>query len=61
MYIMPIWIQHSNYVISIISVFVSPSQRNDEEAVVDRGGYRSMVKTNFEKEEHEGTLCSTIP
>ncbi|XP_029540220.1 sodium-driven chloride bicarbonate exchanger-like isoform X2 [Oncorhynchus nerka] len=28
--------------------------RNDEEAVVDRGGYRSMVKTNFEKEELEG-------
>ncbi|CDQ57748.1 unnamed protein product [Oncorhynchus mykiss] len=29
-------------------------KRNDEEAVVDRGGYRSMVKTNFEKEELEG-------
>lgn len=29
-------------------------QRNDEEAVVDRGGTRSMLKTNFEKEELEG-------
>nr|XP_023695776.1 sodium-driven chloride bicarbonate exchanger-like isoform X3 [Paramormyrops kingsleyae] len=28
--------------------------RNDEEAVVDRGGSRSMLKTNFEKEELEG-------
>ncbi|XP_029566890.1 sodium-driven chloride bicarbonate exchanger isoform X3 [Salmo trutta] len=28
--------------------------RNDEEAVVDRGGTRSMLKTNFEKEELEG-------
>uniref|UniRef100_A0A8C7CPU5 Anion exchange protein n=2 Tax=Oncorhynchus TaxID=8016 RepID=A0A8C7CPU5_ONCKI len=33
---------------------VCPSQRNDEEAVVDRGGTRSMLKTNFEKEELEG-------
>nr|XP_029488878.1 sodium-driven chloride bicarbonate exchanger-like isoform X1 [Oncorhynchus nerka] len=30
------------------------SVRNDEEAVVDRGGTRSMLKTNFEKEELEG-------
>ncbi|KAG9349224.1 hypothetical protein JZ751_027667, partial [Albula glossodonta] len=29
-------------------------QRNDEEAIVDRGGTRSMLKTNFEKEELEG-------
>ncbi|XP_045066299.1 sodium-driven chloride bicarbonate exchanger-like isoform X1 [Coregonus clupeaformis] len=29
-------------------------KRNDEEAVVDRGGTRSMLKTNFEKEELEG-------
>ncbi|XP_018598740.2 sodium-driven chloride bicarbonate exchanger-like isoform X1 [Scleropages formosus] len=29
-------------------------ERNDEEAVVDRGGARSMLKTNFEKEELEG-------
>ncbi|XP_041927270.1 sodium-driven chloride bicarbonate exchanger isoform X1 [Alosa sapidissima] len=28
--------------------------RNDEEAVVDQGGARSMLKTNFEKEELEG-------
>uniref|UniRef100_A0A8C1VWT9 Anion exchange protein n=1 Tax=Cyprinus carpio TaxID=7962 RepID=A0A8C1VWT9_CYPCA len=27
---------------------------NDEEAVLDRGGTRSMLKTNFEKEELEG-------
>ena len=30
-------------------------QRTDEEAVVDRGGTRSMLNTNFEKEELEGT------
>ncbi|XP_015214446.1 sodium-driven chloride bicarbonate exchanger isoform X3 [Lepisosteus oculatus] len=29
-------------------------QRNDEEAVVDRGGTRSILKTHFEKEELEG-------
>uniref|UniRef100_A0A8C5R0Q1 Anion exchange protein n=1 Tax=Leptobrachium leishanense TaxID=445787 RepID=A0A8C5R0Q1_9ANUR len=29
-------------------------QRNDEEAVVDRGGTRSMLKTHFEKEDLEG-------
>lgn len=29
-------------------------QRTDEEAVVDRGGTRSMLNTNFEKEELEG-------
>ncbi|XP_016138231.1 sodium-driven chloride bicarbonate exchanger-like isoform X3 [Sinocyclocheilus grahami] len=29
-------------------------QRNDEEAVLDRGGTRSMLNTNFEKEELEG-------
>ncbi|XP_035266620.1 sodium-driven chloride bicarbonate exchanger-like isoform X1 [Anguilla anguilla] len=28
--------------------------RSDEEAVVDRGGTRSLLKTNFEKEELEG-------
>ncbi|KAG7502722.1 hypothetical protein JOB18_025184 [Solea senegalensis] len=28
--------------------------RTDEEAVVDRGGTRSMLNTNFEKEELEG-------
>uniref|UniRef100_A0A8C1P061 Anion exchange protein n=1 Tax=Cyprinus carpio TaxID=7962 RepID=A0A8C1P061_CYPCA len=28
--------------------------QNDEEAVLDRGGTRSMLKTNFEKEELEG-------
>uniref|UniRef100_A0A8C1M2A1 Anion exchange protein n=1 Tax=Cyprinus carpio TaxID=7962 RepID=A0A8C1M2A1_CYPCA len=28
--------------------------RNDEEAVLDRGGTRSMLNTNFEKEELEG-------
>ncbi|XP_037327326.1 sodium-driven chloride bicarbonate exchanger-like isoform X3 [Pungitius pungitius] len=30
------------------------NQRADEEAVVDRGGTRSMLNTNFEKEELEG-------
>ncbi|XP_036397130.1 sodium-driven chloride bicarbonate exchanger-like [Megalops cyprinoides] len=30
------------------------SVRNDEEAVVDRGGTRSLLKTNIEKEELEG-------
>ncbi|XP_041637677.1 sodium-driven chloride bicarbonate exchanger-like isoform X4 [Cheilinus undulatus] len=29
-------------------------QRTDEEAIVDRGGTRSMLNTNFEKEELEG-------
>nr|XP_006984677.1 sodium-driven chloride bicarbonate exchanger isoform X6 [Peromyscus maniculatus bairdii] len=29
-------------------------QRNDEEAVVDRGGTRSILKTHFEKEDLEG-------
>ncbi|XP_075036860.1 sodium-driven chloride bicarbonate exchanger isoform X2 [Mixophyes fleayi] len=29
-------------------------QRNDEEAVVDRGGTRSLLKTHFEKEDLEG-------
>uniref|UniRef100_A0A8C7V1Y1 Anion exchange protein n=1 Tax=Oncorhynchus mykiss TaxID=8022 RepID=A0A8C7V1Y1_ONCMY len=38
----------------LLSNSVCPSQRNDEEAVVDRGGTRSMLKTNFEKEELEG-------
>ncbi|XP_062869122.1 sodium-driven chloride bicarbonate exchanger [Trichomycterus rosablanca] len=32
----------------------SSEARNDEEAVLDRGGTRSMLKTNFEKEELEG-------
>ncbi|XP_078789150.1 sodium-driven chloride bicarbonate exchanger isoform X10 [Oryzias latipes] len=31
-----------------------PLKRTDEEAVVDRGGTRSMLNTNFEKEELEG-------
>ncbi|XP_073769384.1 sodium-driven chloride bicarbonate exchanger isoform X2 [Danio rerio] len=30
------------------------SQRNDDEAIVDRGGTRSMLKAGFEKEELEG-------
>lgn len=29
-------------------------QRNDEEAVVDTGGTRSLLKTHFEKEDLEG-------
>lgn len=29
-------------------------QRNDEEAVVDRGGTRSLLNTQFEKEDLEG-------
>ncbi|XP_059394279.1 sodium-driven chloride bicarbonate exchanger isoform X5 [Carassius carassius] len=32
----------------------SDNRRNDEEAVLDRGGTRSMLNTNFEKEELEG-------
>ncbi|XP_037618049.1 sodium-driven chloride bicarbonate exchanger-like isoform X2 [Sebastes umbrosus] len=32
----------------------SKDERADEEAVVDRGGTRSMLNTNFEKEELEG-------
>ncbi|XP_021335416.1 sodium-driven chloride bicarbonate exchanger isoform X2 [Danio rerio] len=32
----------------------SDSERQDEEAVLDRGGTRSMLNTNFEKEELEG-------
>ncbi|XP_016425628.1 sodium-driven chloride bicarbonate exchanger [Sinocyclocheilus rhinocerous] len=32
----------------------SDNGRNDEEAVLDRGGTRSMLNTNFEKEELEG-------
>uniref|UniRef100_A0A8B9KGN6 Anion exchange protein n=1 Tax=Astyanax mexicanus TaxID=7994 RepID=A0A8B9KGN6_ASTMX len=35
-------------------VCVCVLQRNDEEAVLDRGGTRSMLNTNFEKEELEG-------
>lgn len=36
-------------------VFFFPiPQRNDEEAVVDRGGTRSILKTHFEKEDLEG-------
>lgn len=36
-------------------VFLFPIlQRNDEEAVVDRGGTRSILKTHFEKEDLEG-------
>lgn len=31
-------------------------QRNDEEAVVDRGGTRSILKTHFEKEDLEGKM-----
>lgn len=33
-------------------------QRNDEEAVVDRGGTRSILKTHFEKEDLEGKTFS---
>uniref|UniRef100_A0A8C5CHJ9 Anion exchange protein n=1 Tax=Gadus morhua TaxID=8049 RepID=A0A8C5CHJ9_GADMO len=33
---------------------LEPIERTDEEAVVDRGGTRSMLNTNFEKEELEG-------
>uniref|UniRef100_A0A9J7ZJ62 Solute carrier family 4 member 10a n=1 Tax=Cyprinus carpio carpio TaxID=630221 RepID=A0A9J7ZJ62_CYPCA len=33
---------------------VENNDRNDEEAVLDRGGTRSMLNTNFEKEELEG-------
>uniref|UniRef100_A0A7M4FN52 Uncharacterized protein n=1 Tax=Crocodylus porosus TaxID=8502 RepID=A0A7M4FN52_CROPO len=34
-------------------IFSSVLQRNDEEAVVDRGGTRSILKTHFEKEDLE--------
>lgn len=35
-------------------LFFLTLQRNDEEAVVDRGGTRSILKTHFEKEDLEG-------
>ncbi|TNN51011.1 Sodium-driven chloride bicarbonate exchanger [Liparis tanakae] len=35
--------------------------RADEEAVVDRGGTRSMLNTNFEKEELEGNKPELDP
>ncbi|KAJ8352239.1 hypothetical protein SKAU_G00237150, partial [Synaphobranchus kaupii] len=38
----------------VLSPGVGRSVRNDEEAVVDTGGTRSLLKTNFEKEELEG-------
>ncbi|KAL6484618.1 hypothetical protein MHYP_G00066630 [Metynnis hypsauchen] len=42
----------------LLPTVVTPSRgrsvRGDEEAVVDRGGTRSMLKANFEKEELEG-------
>lgn len=41
-------------VFSLVTRFSCVSQRTDEEAVVDRGGTRSMLNTNFEKEELEG-------
>lgn len=41
--------------IYFISFFLT-LQRNDEEAVVDRGGTRSILKTHFEKEDLEGEL-----
>lgn len=37
-------------------LFLFTLQRNDEEAVVDRGGTRSILKTHFEKEDLEGEL-----
>ncbi|KAL2081453.1 hypothetical protein ACEWY4_023306 [Coilia grayii] len=39
---------------TVITPAGTKSVRNDEEAVVDQGGARSMLKTNFEKEELEG-------
>ncbi|EMP38724.1 Sodium-driven chloride bicarbonate exchanger [Chelonia mydas] len=36
------------------------SHRNDEEAVVDRGGTRSILKTHFEKEDLEA-LSPQLP
>uniref|UniRef100_A0A671YYV5 Anion exchange protein n=1 Tax=Sparus aurata TaxID=8175 RepID=A0A671YYV5_SPAAU len=52
---------HSNQKSSLLNPLIcknvhSPClfQRTDEEAVVDRGGTRSMLNTNFEKEELEG-------
>lgn len=36
--------------------FLPILQRNDEEAVVDRGGTRSILKTHFEKEDLEGKI-----
>ncbi|XP_032611461.1 sodium-driven chloride bicarbonate exchanger isoform X2 [Hylobates moloch] len=35
-------------------------QRNDEEAVVDRGGTRSILKTHFEKEDLEDTPSQRV-
>ncbi|KAJ8416982.1 hypothetical protein AAFF_G00328600 [Aldrovandia affinis] len=39
---------------TVLSPEAGGSVRNDEEAVLDRGGTRSLLKTNFEKEELEG-------
>ena len=40
--------------------FLPIPQRNDEEAVVDRGGTRSILKTHFEKEDLEGKTFSQL-
>lgn len=42
-----------------VFVPVCLSQRNDDEAVVDRGGTRSQQGTNFEQEDLEGTSTDT--
>ncbi|XP_015214447.1 sodium-driven chloride bicarbonate exchanger isoform X4 [Lepisosteus oculatus] len=39
---------------TVLTTSGNKSVRNDEEAVVDRGGTRSILKTHFEKEELEG-------
>lgn len=36
-------------------------QRNDDEAVVDKGGARSLQGTNFQKEDLEGKRARTPP
>lgn len=38
-----------------VSGYQCVQQRNDDEAVVDRGGARSQQGTNFEQEDLEGT------
>lgn len=42
-----------------MSVCLCVQQRNDDEAVVDRGGARSQQRTNFEEEDLEGTWTNT--
>ncbi|RMC18600.1 hypothetical protein DUI87_04494 [Hirundo rustica rustica] len=46
--------------VGVNSVFHDCIMRNDEEAVVDRGGTRSILKTHFEKEDLEDTPSQRV-